>query len=406
VTYPRPRVPPRPILSFRRRDRARDVLPSVLDSGASTMLTSGRVALATALIDMNVKAGDTILIPAFNCTSMLAPVVWCGARIVLFKVHADLSVDIEDLVSKVDSTTRAVLIVHYFGFPQSLRALRSFCDTRDIRLIEDCAHAYFGVFDGRPPGSVGDYAVASMMKFYPIYDGGCLVSSRRMLEPAAPGNWNFQVKSALNLLEESIRYGRLRPLNWVLGALFLLKDWIWSQTKKALPSDQVEGLGPEAADGGYGFNSKWINVSASWISRRVLASTSVATVIARRQRNYRRLAAALKDVPGCRPLFPELPDTVVPYVFPLLVDSPATVFPQLKNARVPLYRWETIERGVCPVSERYASHLLQVPCHQDLRDEELRWMTETIKATVLAALSQSGDGASMPRTRVVASGVN
>jgi hypothetical protein len=71
-----------------------------------------------------------------------------------------------------------------------------------------------------------------------------------------------------------------------------------------------------------------------------------------------------------------------------------------------LYRWEAIERGVCPVSENYSSHLLQVPCHQELRDAELQWMIQTITAIVLAARSESANSASTPDARAAASGAN
>jgi dTDP-4-amino-4,6-dideoxygalactose transaminase len=37
-------------------------------------------------------------------------------------------------------------------------------------------------------------------------------------------------------------------------------------------------------------------------------------------------------------------------------------------------------RGVCPNSEHYSRHLLQLPCHQELRREEIDWIISTIKA--------------------------
>jgi hypothetical protein len=244
------------------------------------------------------------------------------------------------------------------------------------------------------------------MKFYPIYDGGCLVSSRHEigLRPRA-GNWKFQLKSALNLLEASLRYRRLRPFDRLLGWPLLVKDWLWAQTKKTLPAGPAETLGPEAADGGFAFDSRWMNVSASWISKAVIARTSTATLVARRRANYRRLAEAFENLRGCRPLFAELPETVVPYVFPLLVDSPDSVFPRLKLAGVPLYRWEVIERDVCPTSSLYASHLFQIPCHQELRDGELDWMIEKITDAVRSAASgASEDRAAAHPLRVLSDG--
>ncbi|HMZ11011.1 MAG TPA: DegT/DnrJ/EryC1/StrS aminotransferase family protein, partial [Plasticicumulans sp.] len=104
--------------------------------------------------------------------------------------------------------------------------------------------------------------------------------------------------------------------------------------------------------------------------------------------NYRRLAAALSGLPGCRPLRPELPDETVPYVLPLLVDAPAQVFPALKQARVPVLRWEDMPEAAltaCPVANRYRSALLQLPCHQALRSHEIDWIAAQVRAAVAAA---------------------
>jgi dTDP-4-amino-4,6-dideoxygalactose transaminase len=77
------------------------------------------------------------------------------------------------------SGVRAIVVVHYFGLPQPMTAIRRFCDERTITLIEDCAHALFGKADDQPVGSIGDYAIASLTKFLPTSDGGCLVGKRR-----------------------------------------------------------------------------------------------------------------------------------------------------------------------------------------------------------------------------------
>jgi dTDP-4-amino-4,6-dideoxygalactose transaminase len=385
VTYPPSRVPLLPVLSFGGASETAPRLPSVLDLGKPVLLTSGRAALAAALVESGVAAGHSVLLPAYNCASMVEPVRWRGAKVVLFRVRADLSADLEDVLAKIDATTRAIVVVHYFGFPQDLRELRRLCDSRGILLIEDCAHAFFGSFDGGPPGRSGDYAIASIMKFYPTNDGGCLVSARREIRRAPhAGGWKFQLKAAFNLLENATRFRRLRPLSGVLAALFTLKDRVWARAKRGLPSQQ-ESIGPAASEGGYGFDGKWLDIGMSWISRRAMAVTSVTALIARRRRNYRALAAAFANVPGCRALYGDLPEGVVPYMFPLLVDAPAEVFPALKNAGVPLFRWEDIDAAACAVSARYASELLQVPCHQELREDELRWMVDTIAAAVSAA---------------------
>jgi hypothetical protein len=114
-------------------------------------------------------------------------------------------------------------------------------------------------------------------------------------------------------------------------------------------------------------------------SRTLMRCTSVSRLIAKRRANYAKLLAAFTGHPGCRPLRGALPDDVVPYVFPLLVDTPDRSFPRLKMRGVPLFRWEDVDASVCPVSAHYSRHLYQLPCHQELSTADLDWLIAEVK---------------------------
>ena len=97
-------------------------------------------------------------------------------------------------------------------------------------------------------------------------------------------------------------------------------------------------------------------------------------------------------VATCRtrsPLFDRLPTGVVPYVFPLRVDRPGRVFVRLKTDGVPLFRWERLWNDEAartdPLSARYATELFQLPCHQDLTDDDLDWIVARVQAAFAAA---------------------
>ncbi len=103
-----------------------------------------------------------------------------------------------------------------------------------------------------------------------------------------------------------------------------------------------------------------------------------------RRENYLKLLSRLGNLPGCRPLFGTLPEGVVPYVFPLVMENPEKVFPRLKEEGVPVIRFgeylsEDMEKGLCRVSEDYSRRVFQFPCHQDLKPEELEWMMNKIE---------------------------
>jgi dTDP-4-amino-4,6-dideoxygalactose transaminase len=68
------------------------------------------------------------------------------------------------------------VVVHYAGFPASLRELRRVADRHGVALIEDCAHALGASFGENGIGTVGDYAIFSLqaIKHMTTVDGGML----------------------------------------------------------------------------------------------------------------------------------------------------------------------------------------------------------------------------------------
>ncbi|MCI0667216.1 MAG: aminotransferase class I/II-fold pyridoxal phosphate-dependent enzyme [Methylococcaceae bacterium] len=371
--------------NFCRGGKSRTIY-SIRDVGNPVLLTSGRDAIAIALKQIGVNQGSRVLLPAYNCRAMVEVVEWSGAEPVLYRINSDLSMDRGDVGSQLKAGAKAIIVVHYFGFPQELAELRSLCDDTGVQLIEDCAHAYYGVFNGAPPGAVGDYAIASLMKFFPIYDGGCLVSNRHASSDRAlvSGGLRFEIKAIFNILERSVHYSRLRPLHWLLPPLFRLKDFIWGRVKQGNEALMSSRAGPAAADCGCGFDPRWLTVHISWISKYIMRKSSVSRCTEGRRANYRFFAERFENIPGCRPIFRILPDGVVPYVFPLFVEDPDRVFPLIKIRRVPVYRWEEVNAGVCENSSLFSRHLFQLPCHEEIRHEELRWISATVIDAVTA----------------------
>jgi perosamine synthetase len=390
-TFPAARAPVSPVLSwssFFRRGGA--PVPSILDAGQVRHVTSGRVAIAMALRAMQIGPGDKVLVPSYHCASMIEPVIWAGATPVFYKVKADTSVDFDDIAAKVDASTKLICAANYFGFPQPLAALRAFADARGLRLLEDCAHCFLGTYDGKPVGSFGDYAIASSMKFFPIYEGGALVSARHSLagitlEGAGLG---FEAKMALNTLEEAFQFGRLGLVKFLLGIPMGLKNFLWGYLK-ARRGTAVKSMAPGSSEGAFGFDPGWIGKRSARFTRFIMRTVSRRHMAAMRRQNYLTLQAALAGLPGCRPLFPELPANVVPWGFPLQTDNPQAVFRQLKTAGVPIIRfaeflWPGIAASDFPVTVELSRRVLMFPCHQELRAQELDWIIDNIKQALRA----------------------
>lgn len=380
--YPREHIPKHPVLSaasFTQYSHAD--IPSVLDAGAVRYVNRGCMAIGLALQHAQVGSGDEVLLPAYHCISMIEPVVWRGARPAFYRIHADTSIDLADVELRLTSSTRALLVTHYFGFPQDMPRIRKFCDAHRILLIEDCAHAFFGRIGAAPVGSFGDYAIASAWKFFPIYDGGLLISGRRDLSGLQLQTWGpwFQAKALVNTLEQAFEYRRLNVARLLLKAPLLLKDRALRRIKDAAHADSHANVDLSASLGGWGFDAAQVSKKMSISSKLITTLASKHRITHGRRRNYARLLARLGKLRGCRPLFAALPEGVVPQVFPLVFDAPERAFRLLKQAGVPIirfgeYLWEGMDKSTCGVSTELSRSVFQLPCHQELEDAELEWM--------------------------------
>lgn len=390
VDFPRPRIPTSPVLSFSSfsGDKHQHVL-SVLDVGRAEFVTSGTIAIALALQLMKIGKNDKVLLPAYHCISMVEPVVQANATPVFYKINADTSVDLDDIRARLDSSTKVLLITHYFGFPQDLSKLRIFCDEHNILMLEDCAHAFFGEYENRPLGSFGDYAIASTMKFFPTSEGGCLVSSHHpitslRLESAGIA---FEVKSALDAMERGFEYGRMEILHKIMQLPIYLKSLIRRFVNKRVLPEKTD-FDPDFSEEEFEIEEAWLNKASSCFSQYLTRRMSQTRIAVSRRKNYTILLEALSDLSGCRPLFNRLPDRVTPYVFPLFVEEPEKFFKPLKNHGIPVIRfgeflWKGMDIDTCSVSASLSKQVFQFPCHQELTPAELDWMIKEIKEIFL-----------------------
>ena len=386
---PVPDVPVRPILSLRTFFGGnRSPQPCVLDQGYCLDVSAGRIAIARALEMMGLGPDDKVLVPAYHCASMIDPLAWVDAKPIFYRLRADLSADLADIEAKLNPKIRALVIAHYFGFPQDLPAYRKFCDKHGLFLVEDCAHSLFGSDRGVPLGTVGDYAITSLTKFLPVREGGALVTkdpSAQTIKLASQGLM-VGLMETFSTLQESLyhkRLGLLLPLvRAVEAARLLLRNRRTGQERRINPAQARSGAQGE-------IDWSWIDVKASPVTAVISRFASRRRLIESRISNYRRLADAFIGLPGCRVLRPELSEGTVPYMFPLWIDNLDEVFPRLEDEAVPMQRfgqflWSGVDNTVCEHSVALSKHLVQFPCHQELTSEEIDWIIATVIKTLKA----------------------
>ena len=290
----------------------------------------------------------------------------------------------QDLASKINTKTRAVLATHFFGVQFDFSDLRAACSEQNLALIEDCAHTMFGLANCGAIGSYGDYAIASPRKFLPIQDGGIFHSREGdyCAEPKPPG-LRKELKALVNALEYSSAYGRLGLLGSVVSLAIRARAKLSSGTGErwsaARRQDDVGAIIEKDVK-----HASAIEVlGLSHFSLRVINSLSIANVIAARRRNYDFMLDQLSSLAHGTPFLGSLPPEAVPYVFVMEIDKPHITHAKLRQAGVPVWRWDELDTDVCAWSNRLSQSLIQLPCHQSLSHNELCELTSRIRNVLI-----------------------
>ncbi|MGH8247095.1 MAG: DegT/DnrJ/EryC1/StrS family aminotransferase [Gammaproteobacteria bacterium] len=148
--------------------------------GSRQVLTvnSGTSAIHLALRLAGVGRGDEVISSPMTCTATNEPILERGAKIVWADVDPHTgNIDPRDVERKITARTKAVVAVHWGGYPCDLDELNDIGRRHGVRIIEDAAHAFGAEYRGWPIGSHSDFVCFSFqaIKHLTTVDGGCLV---------------------------------------------------------------------------------------------------------------------------------------------------------------------------------------------------------------------------------------
>ena len=144
-------------------------------------LNSGTSALQLALRIAGVSGGEVVSTP-MTCFATNAAIAQEGADIVWADIDPETgNIDPYDIAKRVTKRTRAIMIVHWGGFPCDLDLINKIAKVFNIPVIEDAAQALGSEYKGKPIGIHSDYVAFSTqaIKIINTADGGLLATKRR-----------------------------------------------------------------------------------------------------------------------------------------------------------------------------------------------------------------------------------
>ncbi len=216
----------------------------------------GRVALSAAIVALDLKPGDEVVIPGFTCIVVPNAFEYAGVK----PVYADIELDTyglsaDSLKQCITPKTRAILIHHLFGLAcRDYEEILSFAQDRGIKVIEDCAHATGATYKGIRVGNAGDIAFYSseMSKVFNTIQGGMVVTNNDTLarrlqsyqqQAAFPSEESID-KLLHNVTMNYYRYKHQQ--RWVMGDMYRLR--YYQKEMISTNEEEIQGIKPA----GYG----------------------------------------------------------------------------------------------------------------------------------------------------------
>ena len=141
-------------------------------------LSAGTHGLSLALRLAGVKPGDEVITTPLTCTATNMPILMHGAKIVWADVKEDLNINPKSIKAKITDKTKAIVVVHWGGYPCDMEEISKIAHTHNLKVIEDGAHAYGSKYKGSLIGDCkySDYVMMSFqaIKHLTCTDGGAL----------------------------------------------------------------------------------------------------------------------------------------------------------------------------------------------------------------------------------------
>jgi len=136
-------------------------------------VNSGTAALHLALLALDLKPGDEVIVPSLTFTASVQAIIVSRLVPVFCEVFEDtLNIDVTDVPNRITNKTRVVMPVHYGGGACRMEQLLQLAGKYNLHVIEDTAQAFGSTYKGRMAGTFGDVGCFSFDPIKNITCGG------------------------------------------------------------------------------------------------------------------------------------------------------------------------------------------------------------------------------------------
>ncbi|MFC1626980.1 DegT/DnrJ/EryC1/StrS family aminotransferase [Patescibacteria group bacterium] len=145
-------------------------------------VSNGTAALHLALIALDIKAGDEVIVPALSFVASANTVTYVGAKPVFVDIEPDtFNLDISQLESKITPKTKAIMTVDLYGHPVDFNTINKIAKKHNLKVISDSAESLGSLYKGKPTGSQADISTFSFFgnKIITTGEGGVVATNNK-----------------------------------------------------------------------------------------------------------------------------------------------------------------------------------------------------------------------------------
>ncbi len=318
-------------------------------------VSNGTAALHAACFAAGIKEGDEVITSPLTFAASANCVLYCGGKPVFADVDPrTYNIDPEDIKRKITDKTRAIIPVHLAGQPCDMDAIHKIAKEHHLIVIEDGAHALGSEYKGRKVGPLSDMTTFSFHPVKPITtgEGGMVVTN----------NEEFYNRLCLFRSHGITRDSSLMTRNeggWFYQQLELGYNYRITDIQCALGCSQMKKL---------------------------------ERFLGRRRALAKRYDKAFCDTPNI--ILPyQLPETNSGYhlyIIQVVGCDRRQVFEELRAKGIgvnvhyipvyyhPYYREHGYQDCRCPHAEQVYEHIISIPLHAGLTEEEQDYIIRTI----------------------------
>lgn len=148
----------------------------------SVTVSSCTAGLHLSFLALNLKENDEVLVPAMTHTATAHSIEYVGAKPIFCDIDYNTgNISYDQIKKNLTNNTKALVVVHMAGLCVDFENIIKICRHKNIKIIEDCAHALGTNYKNKHVGLIG---MCGVFSFYPTKqittgEGGMIISNNK-----------------------------------------------------------------------------------------------------------------------------------------------------------------------------------------------------------------------------------